>query len=127
MIGELSIITEESNHFTDVISEEQSKVVIFPYQKFKAADDDTEVSVAYLIYSYILAEKLKHATAQSLLKKNVRSQKDSSTVIGILDTEKKSRALISSTMEKSGTRQKLFKLSLFRNLLKSSLRIFLTC
>ena len=84
LVGELSAITGESNQFADIISEEQSKVVIFPYELFKAADDDTEVSVAYLVFANILAEKLKHATAQSLLNKNVRSQKDSSTVIGIL-------------------------------------------
>ena len=100
LVGELSVIAGESNHFADVISEEQSKVVIFPYQLFKAADDDTEVSVAYLVFAHILAEKLKHATAQSLLKKNVRSQKDSSIVIGILETDKKSRTQISSTLGK---------------------------
>ena len=51
LIGELSVIAGESIYFTDVISEEKSKVVIFPYHKFKAADDDTEVSVAYLVFS----------------------------------------------------------------------------
>ena len=88
LIGELSIIEGKSNNLAYVISEEQSKVVIFPYQLFKASDYDTEVSVAYLVFSHILAEKLKHATAQSLLKKNVRSQKDSSVIIGILETDK---------------------------------------
>ena len=34
LVGELSVITGESNHFADVISEEKSKVVIFPYQLF---------------------------------------------------------------------------------------------
>ena len=68
LVGELSIIAGESNHFADVISEKQSKVVIFPFHKFKVADDDKEVSVAYLILSQIFAEKLKHLKAQSLLK-----------------------------------------------------------
>ena len=114
LVGELSVIAGESNHFADVISEEQSKVVIFPYQLFKAADDDTEVSVAYLVFSNILAEKLKHATAQSLLKKNVRSQKDSSMVIGILDTDKKSRALISSTLEKIWNKANVIQIESFQ-------------
>mgnify|MGYP003298732588 FL=1 len=114
LVGELSVLTGESNHFADVISEEQSKVVIFPYQLFKAADDDTEVSVAYLVFSHILAEKLKHATAQSLLKKNVRSQKDSSIVIGILDTDKKSRALISSTLGKIWNKANVIQIKSFQ-------------
>ena len=114
LVGELSIIAGESHHFADVISEEQSKVVIFPYQLFKAADDDTEVSVAYLVFSHILAEKLKHATAQSLLKKNVRSQKDSSIVIGILDTDKKSRTLISSTLGKIWNKANVIQIESFQ-------------
>ena len=114
LIGELSIIEGKSNNLADVISEEQSKVVIFPYQLFKAADYDTEVSVAYLVFSHILAEKLKHATAQSLLKKNIRSQKDSSIVIGILENDKKSRALISSTMEKIWNKANVIQIESFQ-------------
>jgi len=114
LVGELSIIAGESNHFADVISEEQSKVVIFPYQLFKASDDDTEVSVAYLVISHILAEKLKHATAQSLLKKNVRSQKDTSILVGIMETDKKSRALISSTLGKIWNKANVIQIESFQ-------------
>ena len=118
LVGELSVIAGESNHFADVISEEQSKVVIFPYHLFKVADDDTEVSVAYLVFSHILAEKLKHVTAQSLLKKNVRSQKDSHPVIGILDTDKKSRALISSTLGKIWNKANVIQIESFQDFLE---------
>ena len=118
LVGELSVIAGESNHFADVISEEQSKVVIFPYHLFKVADDDTEVSVAYLVFSHILAEKLKHVTAQSLLKKNVRSQKDSHPVICILDTDKKSRALISSTLGKIWNKANVIQIESFQDFLE---------
>ena len=118
LVGELSVIAGESNHFADVISEEQSKVVIFPYHLFNVADDDTEVSVAYLVFSHILAEKLKHVTAQSLLKKNVRSQKDSHPVIGILDNDKKSRALISSTLGKIWNKANVIQIESFQDLLE---------
>ena len=122
LVGELSVIAGESNDFADVIAEEQSKVVSFPYQLFKAADDDTEVSVAYLVISHILAEKYKQATAQSLLKKNVRSQKDSSIVIGILDTEKKSRALISSTMGKIWNKAHVIQIESFQDCIKKQFK-----
>ena len=121
LVGELSIITSESNQFTDVISEEQSKVVIFPYHKFKAADDDTQVSVAYLVFSQILAEKLKHATAHSLLKKNIRLQKDSSTQIGILDTDKNSCALISLMIAKIWKKANVIQIKSFQDFVENPL------
>ncbi len=115
LVGELSVITGESNHFADIISEKLSKVVIFPYHKFKADNDDTKVSVAYLIFSHILSEKLKHATAQSLLKNNLRSKRDSSALIGILDTEKKTPALISSTLVKIWNKANVIQIKSFKN------------
>jgi len=123
LVGELSIITCESNPFGDVISEEQSKVVIFPYQKFKAADDDTQVSVAYLVYTQILAEKLKHATAQSLLKKNIRSQKDSYTQIGILDTENNSSTQIISTLAEIWEKANVIQIKSFQDFVENPLGI----
>ena len=121
LVGELSVITGESNHFADIISEKLSKVVIFPYHKFKANDDDTEVSVAYLIFSNILAEKLKHATAQSILKNNLRSKKDSSALIGILDTEKNTSALISSTLGKIWNKANVIQIKSFKDLVENQL------
>ena len=52
LVGELSVITGESNHFADIISEKLSKVVIFPYHNFKANDNDTEVSVISYIFTH---------------------------------------------------------------------------
>ena len=121
LVGGLSVITDESNQFADIISEKLSKVIIFPYHKFKANDDDTEVSVAYLIFSHILAEKLKHATAQSILKNNLRSKKDSSALIGILDTEKNTSALISSTLEKIWKNTNVIQIKSFKDLVENHL------
>ena len=121
LVGELSVITGESDHFAEIISEKLSKVVIFPYQNFKANDNDTEVSVAYLIFSHILAEKLKHATAQSILKNNLRSKKDSSALIGILDTEKNTSALISSTLGKIWNNTNVIQIKSFKDLVENHL------
>ena len=121
LVGELSVITGESDHFAEIISEKLSKVVIFPYHNFKANDNDTEVSVAYLIFSHILAEKLKHATAQSILKNNLRSKKDSSALIGILDTEKNTSALISSTLGKIWNNTNVIQIKSFKDLVENHL------
>ena len=121
LVGELSVITGESDHFAEIISEKLSKVVIFPYHNFKTNDNDTEVSVAYLIFSHILAEKLKHATAQSILKNNLRSKKDSSALIGILDTEKNTSALISSTLGKIWNNTNVIQIKSFKDLVENHL------
>ncbi len=104
VVGEMSVISGESNHFADVVTEEKSKVMIFPHHLFKVADEDTKVSVAYLIFSHILAEKLKHITAQSLLKKNARSRESVRPLICILDADEKSRESFKSALEKIWTK-----------------------
>ncbi len=35
VVGEMSVISGESNHFADVVTEEKSKVMIFPHHLFK--------------------------------------------------------------------------------------------
>ena len=100
VVGEMSVISANPNPYADVIAEEDSQVVIFPNHLFKVAEDDTNVSVAYYIFSHILAEKLRHVTAQSLLKKNGRPHKEPGPLIGILDPDSKHREIIKSTLEK---------------------------
>ena len=100
VVGEMSVISANPNPYADVIAEEDSQVVIFPNHLFKVAEDDTNVSVAYYIFSHILAEKLRHVTARSLLKKNGRPHKEPGPLIGILDPDSKYREIIKSTLEK---------------------------
>ena len=99
VVGEMSIISSNPKPFTDVIAEDDSQVVIFPNHLFKVAEDDTKVSVAYYIFSHILAEKLRHVTAQTLLKKNARTHDTQNPLIAILDPDKESRGKIKSALE----------------------------
>ncbi|MDE0792660.1 MAG: diguanylate cyclase [SAR324 cluster bacterium] len=99
VVGEMSVISANPNPYADVIAEEDSQVVIFPNHLFKVAEDDTNVSVAYYIFSHILAEKLRHVTARSLLKKNGRSFEEPGPMIGILDPDIKYRGIIKSTLQ----------------------------
>jgi len=98
VVGEMSIINDDPNPFADVIAEENSKVVIFPNHLFKVKGNDTKVSVAYLMFSHILAEKLKQTTAQFLLNKNVRTQEGTLPIIGILDPDKEYRTSIKTIL-----------------------------
>ena len=77
-----------------MISEETSKVIVFPNQLFEVVENETSVSVAYLVLCHILAEKLRHSTALSLLRKNVRSQISETPTVAIIDPNYKSRKKI---------------------------------
>ena len=99
VVGEMSIIYSDPKPFTDVITEEPSKVVIFPNKIFEVDENETTVPIAYLIFSHILAEKLRHATAQSLVKKNTRSNKRQQPIIGILDLDEISRKKFKSALK----------------------------
>tara|TARA_B100000945_G_scaffold318578_1_gene323743 strand:+ start:260 stop:1672 length:1413 start_codon:yes stop_codon:yes gene_type:complete len=118
LVGELSVISGEYTPFDDIISEEQSKFVILPYHKFKATDGDTKVSVAYLIFSNILAEKLKHLKAQAILNKNVRSENNSAAQIGILDTDKKSLEMIIHALKVIWSKAKVIQIETFQEFLE---------
>ena len=119
VVGEMSVISANPNPYADVIAEEDSQVVIFPNHLFKVAEDDTNVSVAYYIFSHILAEKLRHVTARSLLKKNGRSHEEPGPLIGILDPDSKYRGIIKSTLENVWKMSRIIELDSYHKFLEN--------
>ena len=118
LVGEMSIISDNPNPYADVISEEDSLVVIFPNHLFKVSEHDTKVSIVYYIFAHILSEKLRHVTALSLLKNNSRSDEDSNPQIGILDSDTRSREKIKSTLEKVWNKSQAIELDSYKNFLE---------
>ena len=121
VVGEMSVIYSNSKPFADVISEESSQVIIFPNHLFKVAEDDTKVSIAYFLFSHILAEKLKHATAHSLLNKNFRSQENTKPIVIILDSDKYFQKKIKSALKLSWENTHIIELESFSDILKNPL------
>ena len=118
VVGEMSVISDNPNPYADVIAEEDSQVVIFPNHLFTVAEDDTKVSIAYYIFSHILAEKLRHFTARSLLKKNRRSHEDPGPLIGILDPDPQYRGTIKSTLRNVWKKSRVLELDSIQDFLK---------
>lgn len=118
VVGEMSVISDNQNPYADVIAEEDSQVVIFPNHLFTVAEDDTKVSIAYYIFSHILAEKLRHFTARSLLKKNRRSHEDPGPLIGILDPDPQYRETIKSTLGNVWKKSRVLELDSIQDFLK---------
>jgi len=121
VLGEMSIIYPYPKLFADVISEERSKVVIFPNHIFNVSENDTKVSIAYFVFSHILAEKLRQVSAHKLLKKNIRPIQDQLPVIGILDSDKDSRKKIISALKFSWGKTRLIELESYTNILNNPL------
>ena len=119
VVGEMSVVSSNPKPYADVIAEEDSQVIIFPKHLFKVAEGDTKVSVAYYIFSHILAEKLRHVTAQSLLKKNGRSHQDLSPLIGVLDPDKECRVKIKSVLENVWKKASLIELESYQEFLEN--------
>jgi len=119
VVGEMSVISDNPNPYADVIAEEDSQVVIFPNHLFTVAEDDTKVSIAYYIFSHILAEKLRHFTARSLLKKNRRSHEDPGPLIGILDPDTQYRGTIKSTLGNVWKKSRVLELDSIQDFLKN--------
>ena len=117
VMGEMSVIYTNPKFFADVISEEYSELVIFPNHIFNSSKNDTKVSVAYLILSHILAEKLRQVTAHKLLKKNIRSHEDKHPVIGILDADKESRKKIKTAFKFSWKKTHIIELESYSDFL----------
>jgi len=121
VVGETSVIFGNPNPYADVIAEEKSKVVILPNDLFKVADNDKKVPVAYLIFSHILAEKLKHTTAQSLMNKNIRTFEGTFPAIGILDPDKDFRTKIKTTLENIWKKARIFEIESYQDFLANPL------
>ena len=119
VVGEMSVISANPNPYADVIAEEISQVVIFPNHLFKVAEDDTKVSVAYYIFSHILAEKLRHITARSLLNNNGRSHEDPVPLIGILDPDRQYRGKIKSMLEHVWKKSRVIELDSYQDFLEN--------
>ena len=98
VVGELSIISPDPRA-ADVIAEVDSSVIVFPNQMFQVIDGATQVSVVYLAFAHILAEKLRITTAQSRLRKNLRVQEaEEKPMIGLIDASSMERRVLRGTL-----------------------------
>ncbi|MDC0224753.1 diguanylate cyclase [Deltaproteobacteria bacterium] len=115
IFGEMSIISDNPNSYANVISEEDSLVVIFPKHLFKISEEDTKVSIVYYLFAHILAEKIRHITARSQLNNSTRLNKEPIPLIGILDSDKQSRKKIKSTLEKIWINSRVIEINSYHN------------
>ncbi|MBC8259849.1 MAG: diguanylate cyclase [SAR324 cluster bacterium] len=120
VVGEMSVINDDPIPFANVIAEENTRVVVFPNHLFKVSDNDTQVSVAYVIFSHILAEKLRHTTALSLLKKSFNTRDSITPLIGIVDPDSDYRKYLKSTVEKVWSKVRIIEIDSYQNFIDNT-------
>lgn len=91
VIGEMSVL-HPGPHSASVVSEIESRLVMFPSELFTAPRSSSEVSAIYLVFAHILAEKLRITTAQSRLQRGNRvSDEVRPPRLGVVDPDPDSR------------------------------------
>ena len=96
--GEMSVISPAPRS-ADVIAETDCVLVAFSQQVFAVEEDDVMVPVFYVMFAYILAEKLRLTTAQSFIRKNSRVDATQPPKIAVIDTDSIERLMIHNMIE----------------------------
>lgn len=95
--GELALLTPGPRS-AEVVAETSSKIIAFSQNVFAVNENSENVPVFYLMFSYILAEKLKLTTAQSLVRKNSRVIAPEKTQIALIDENEIDRLIINGVI-----------------------------
>ncbi|MGK5091600.1 GGDEF domain-containing protein [Deltaproteobacteria bacterium TL4] len=98
VVGEMSVISPGPRS-ADVVTELPSKVIAFSNEAFKVEEMSDEVSVFYLMFSYVLAEKLRLTTAQSLLRKNERVHSNIVPQVALIELNIADRLIIRGAVQ----------------------------
>lgn len=91
VVGEMALI-QSAPRSADVIAETDCRLVVFPAELFRVDSRSPHASVLYVLFSHIMAAKLRITTAQSLVRKNQRVSAQGDIKIGIVDAGPADRA-----------------------------------
>ncbi|MBF0286719.1 MAG: diguanylate cyclase [SAR324 cluster bacterium] len=91
--GELSVLNP-SPRSAEVVAETDTEIIAFTQDVFAVDEQSETVPVFYLMFTYILAEKLRITTAQSLVRKNNRVISVDNTRIALIDENTTDRLII---------------------------------
>lgn len=95
--GELAILNPGPRS-AQVVAEVPSRIIAFSQDVFAVDEKSETVPVFYLMFSYILAEKLRITTAQSLIRKNNRVVSPEKARIAVIDENDIDRVIISGVI-----------------------------
>lgn len=100
--GELAILNPGPRS-AEVIAEVPSRIIAFSQDVFTVDEQSDTVPLFYLMFSSILAEKLRITTAQSLVRKNNRVISSEKARIAVIDENDIDRVIISGVINSEWT------------------------
>ena len=100
IVGEMSILDGREKNTTSVVAESDSMVIAFSHSLFEVEPGASKVSVAYLIFTHILSEKLRITSARVMLEGNVREEDQTQPKLGLIETDSGLREQFASLIEK---------------------------
>lgn len=92
VVGEMGVI-HPARRSADVVAESQCRLVAFSQKMFEVPKDAESASILYVMFTHILADKLRMTTAQSLIRKNERVKSEGDIVVGVIDPNFSDRLL----------------------------------
>jgi diguanylate cyclase (GGDEF)-like protein len=93
VVGEMAVI-QGAPRSADVIAETDCRLVVFPADLFRIDRYSPHASVLYVLFSHLMAAKLRITTAQSLIRKNQRVSAQDDIRIGIIDSDLSNRGAV---------------------------------
>ncbi len=93
VVGEMAVI-QSAPRSADVITETDCRLIVFPAELFWIDGDSPHASILYVLFSHMMAAKLRITTAQSLIRKNQRVAAQDDITIGIIHAGSVQNAIV---------------------------------
>ena len=100
VVGEMAVI-QSAPRSADVITESVCRLIGFPAELFRIDRHSPQASVLYVLFSHMMAAKLRITTAQSLIRKNQRVTAHGDIKIGIINAGATDSSIIREAIRQS--------------------------
>ena len=100
VVGEMGVI-QSTPRSADVVTETPCRLVAFAAELFEIDHYSPQASILYVLFSHIMAAKLRITTSQALIRKNQRINAQGEIFAGIVDADPAGRAAAKHALEAS--------------------------
>lgn len=97
VVGEIAVI-QSAARSADVVAEVDCRLIAFPAKLFEVDPHSTQASILYVLFSHVMAAKLRITTAQALIHKNLRVAARGNIRVAIVDANSADRAMVRSVI-----------------------------
>jgi diguanylate cyclase (GGDEF)-like protein len=110
VVGEMAVI-QSAPRSADVVTESTCRLIVFSAELFAVDASSPLASVLYVLFSHILAAKLRITTAQSMVHKNRRVAAQGNVKVAVVDVNSADRMLATSAIKNSWQGAKIYEFS----------------